>query len=140
METIRRDVFISWADLVRLEHQIEMARLQSRQDGAHLDRLKAQLDVAQIIGRQDAPPDVVTLHTRVRLRDPATGATADYELVFPNQADPANGKISVLAPLGAALLGSREHEVARWETPAGPREMIVDRILYRPEIDEDYRL
>lgn len=137
MKSTRRDVFISWADLLRLEHQIEMTRLQPDGDDEHLDRLKARLDRAQIIGRDGAPAEVVTMHSRMRLRDPETGKAVIYELVFPNRAEPGQGKISILAPLGAALLGASEGERVSWATPAGPRELLLEMVLYQPEVEEE---
>lgn len=137
MQSIRRDVFISWADLLRLEHQIEMMRLQPDGDDEHLDRLKTRLDHAQIIGRDGAPAEVVTMHSRMCLRDLETDKTVVCELVFPNRADPGQGKISVLAPLGASLLGASEGERVSWATPAGPRELLLEMVLYQPEVGEE---
>lgn len=137
MKSTTRDVFISWADRLRLEHLIEMARLQPDGDDEHLDRLEARLDRARIIGRDGAPAEVVTMHSRMRLRDPETGTAVVYELVFPNRADPGQGKISVLAPLGASLLGASEGERVSSATPAGPRELLLEMVLYQPEVEEE---
>lgn len=63
-----------------------------------------------------------------------------YTLVFPQDADPVRQCVSVLAPLGMALLGGEEHAEVEWETPSGLMRMVVEKILYQPEASGDYHL
>jgi regulator of nucleoside diphosphate kinase len=62
-----------------------------------------------------------------------------YTLVFPEDADVSQGKISVLAPIGTAMLGYRVGDTFEWDTPGGKRSIQVKRVIYQPEASGDYR-
>jgi regulator of nucleoside diphosphate kinase len=68
----------------------------------------------------------------------ATGEKVAYTLVFPGKADSSTGKISVLAPIGTAVLGYRVGDVVEWRVPAGSRKFRVEKLLYQPEAALDY--
>lgn len=141
MESIaNQTVYMSRADIGRLERLIASARARDERDLAYLDSLEARLEQAQSIAAREVPPNVVTMNTRVRLRDPQSGERLEYTLVFPDAADASQHRISVLAPLGAALLGAQEGDLVRWETPGGERELEVEAILYQPEAAGHYDL
>jgi len=76
----------------------------------------------------------------VRVRDMKSGAEMDISVVFPSEADSEQGKISVLAPIGTALLGYRVGDVVEWKVPGGLRRLKVERILYQPEAAGHYHL
>jgi regulator of nucleoside diphosphate kinase len=73
------------------------------------------------------------MRSRVRLKDLVSGETNIYSLVFPKEADFNQGKISVLAPIGTAILGYRKGDTIEWQVPSGLRRLRVDEILYQPE-------
>jgi regulator of nucleoside diphosphate kinase len=133
-------LYMSRGDLARLERLIASVRARDERDLAYLDSLEARLEQAQPVAAREVPPSVVTMNSRVRLYDPATGVRVEYTLVFPESADASQERLSVLAPLGAALLGAREGDRVRWETPAGEREMVLEAILYQPEAAGRYDL
>ena len=80
------------------------------------------------------------MNSRVRLRDLRTGEDETYTLVYPEEADIDEGRLSVLAPLGTALLGSRNGQTIVVNAPGGRRRLKVERILYQPEAAGDYHL
>jgi regulator of nucleoside diphosphate kinase len=84
--------------------------------------------------------DVVTMNSQVRVRDLDSDERETYTLVYPADANIDEGRLSVLAPLGAALLGAKERHVIECATPRGVRRMRIDRILYQPEAAGDYHL
>jgi len=86
------------------------------------------------------PPDVITMNSRVRLYDLDADEELIFTLVFPEDADPAENKISVLAPIGMAMLGYRVGDTFEWEVPAGISRLRVLEILYQPEAAGDYDL
>ena len=86
------------------------------------------------------PHDVVTMNSRVQLVDLDTGEAMTYTLVFPDDADLRQGKISVLAPIGTAMLGYRVGDTFEWRVPAGLRRLKIEAILYQPEAAGDYHL
>ena len=80
---------------------------------------------AVVVDAEDVPAGVVTMHSRVRVQDVATGESWTYTLVFPHDADIASGRLSVLAPLGTALLGYREGDEIEWRMPGGVRRVRI---------------
>lgn len=141
METVsKQDLYVSRLDLARLEGLIRRARLGAHRDAEYLDSLEARLESARSVPAADVPDDIVTMNTRVRLWNRETGVRAVYTLVFPENADANQNKISVVAPLGAALLGARQGDTVVWPTPDGEQRMTVEAILYQPEAAGHYHL
>jgi len=99
-----------------------------------------ELNRATVIAPTEVPPDVITMNSRVRLLDLDTGEEMIFTLVFPAQADIAESKISVLAPIGTAMLGYRVGDTFTWEVPDGERTLQVKELLYQPEAAGDYHL
>lgn len=81
--------------------------------------LAEELDRAIVVEMEQVPIDVVTMHTRCTYIDQRIGMQREIELVFPDEADPAMGKISVLTPVGSALIGLRVGQEIAWEFPDG---------------------
>ena len=102
-----RQIFITDFDLVRLENLIEDANRRSSRDGKYLEELEQELIKAEVVTPAGIPPDVITMNSRVCLQDMDSGENLVYTLVFPGDADFDSGKISVLAPIGTALIGYR---------------------------------
>jgi regulator of nucleoside diphosphate kinase len=82
-----------------------------------------------VVPRAELPPDVVTMNATVRLRDLETGEEETYTLVYPADADIAENKLSVLAPVGTALLGYRAGDVVEWPVPAGVSRFRIEEVL-----------
>ena len=135
-----RRVFITDADRDRLEKLLLGARQWSNRDKAHLQALEEELDKAYTVESREIPGDVVTMRSQVRVRDMKSGTEMDISVVFPSEADSEQGKISVLAPIGTALLGYRVGDVVEWKVPGGLRRLKVERILYQPEAAGHYHL
>lgn len=107
------------------------------------DDLKAfqqELERAQVVAPNQVPADVVTMNSKARVKDLATGEEITYTLVFPEQADIDQDKISVLAPIGTAMLGQRVGDEFEWQVPAGPVRLRVEEVLYQPEAAGDFHL
>lgn len=137
---IDRNIYITQHDLDRLEELIAVARKADTLDMDYLDRLDEALLAKTSIGSRAVPSDVITMNSRVRLTDPLTGQTQDYTLVFPADADAAAGRISVLAPLGTAMLGASAGQTIEWEAGGSTRRLRVEAILYQPEAAGDFHL
>lgn len=135
-----RNIYITQHDLDRLEELIAVARKADTLDMDYLDKLDDALLAKTSIGSRAVPPDVITMNSRVRLTDPLTGQTQDYTLVFPANADAAAGRISVLAPLGTAMLGAAYGQTIAWEAGGSMRRLRVEEILYQPEAAGDFHL
>ena len=135
------NIYITKPDQERLTRLIEFTR--ERDDDAnrkYLDSLEEELAKAEVVQQEDIPPDVITMRSTVRLKDLDTGREMIYGLVFPTEANYDDGKISVLAPIGTAMLGYRLGDVIEWKVPSGLRRLKVEKVLYQPESKGDYHL
>ena len=98
------------------------------------------MDRADVVQQKDIPADVITMRSTVRLKDLDSSEELTYRLVFPTEANYDEGKISVLAPIGTAMLGYRRGDVIEWQVPSGVRRLSVDEVLYQPESKGEYHL
>jgi regulator of nucleoside diphosphate kinase len=135
-----RNIYITEFDKKRLEELIEVAEDFGDHGRKDLAALAAELGRATVVSSRDVPADVVTMNSRVRLRDLESGEDMAYVLVFPNQADISSGAISVLAPVGTALLGYAKGDEIEWPVPGGIRRIKIEDVLYQPEAAGHYHL
>src|SRR5581483_7573731 len=119
-------IYITELDYNRLSGLIDRTRERNGSDREYLNKLEAELDRAEIVDQKDIPPDVITMRSKVRLKDLVSGQSATYSLVFPTEANSADGKISVLAPIGTAILGYRQGDVIEWPVPSGLRRLKIE--------------
>lgn len=124
-----RTIYVTTADMARL--QALLARQKNA--GEALEKLAAELDRARVVAPEDIPQDIITMNSTAQLRELLTDDVMTYTLVFPDRADYEAGCISVLAPIGTAMLGQREGDEFEWEVPAGPVRLRVEKVIYQPE-------
>jgi regulator of nucleoside diphosphate kinase len=129
----KRTLIISNVDRERLEALIDATRMDSRVREDYLAPLETELSRARIVPAGKVPPDVVTMNSVVRLRDLDSEEMEEFELVYPADANMAHNRISVLAPIGTAILGYRLGDIIEWPVPAGLRRFRVEEVLYQPE-------
>jgi regulator of nucleoside diphosphate kinase len=117
--------------------QDDMDRLLALVDaypGKRFDKLEAELLRAHVVPRDKIPTDVVTMNSRVVFENEATRERREVTLVYPGSADIDAGKISVLVPIGTALLGMRVGQSIDWEGPGGAKQRYrVAAVPYQPE-------
>ena len=132
-------IYITTSDYHRLSGLIERSRERNGDaDREYLDQLEEELAQAEVVNPEDIPQDVITMRSKVRLKDLKSGQTVMYSLVFPSEANSNEGDISVLAPVGTALLGNRSGDVVESRVPSGLRRLKVKEILYQPEAAGNY--
>jgi regulator of nucleoside diphosphate kinase len=138
MET--KEIYITEFDKERLEELLEGSSAVTDRKRRYLKQLEEELNRAIPIEPADVPRDVVTMNSRVRLKDLDSGKEMTYTLVFPHEGNIDEGKISILAPIGTAMIGHRVGDIIEWEVPAGLRRLRVEEILYQPEAEGHYHL
>ena len=138
MKTItdRRVIYITETDMQRLRPLIEGMK-NSRDD---LRALESELKQARVVMPADVPPDVITMNSKARLRDLDTGEDLVFTVVFPGNASIEHDRISVVAPIGTAMLGQRVGDEFEWQVPAGQVRLRVEEVLYQPEAAGHYHL
>jgi len=98
------------------------------------EALRSLLDNADLVASEAVAPDVVTMRSRVQVAESDAGPVREVTLVYPDEADAAQGRISVLSAAGTALLGLRAGEVARWTAPDGRAAALhVSAVAFQPE-------
>ena len=128
-----RDIYITEFDLRRLKELLDVGIAFKERDREYLESLQNELDRAHVVDPKAIPHDVVTMNSQVRIEDMDTGDQNVYTLVFPADAGIAEKKISILAPIGTAMLGYRAGDIIDWLVPAGKRTVRIKEILYQPE-------
>ena len=128
-----RRIQVTEDDMARLRDLVASSRRAARLDQSYLTELARELDGAEVVAATNIRRDVVTMHSVVRVRDLDTNATIVYRLVFPSDADIERRRISVLAPIGTALIGYRVGDRIEWTTPGGTRRLQIEDVLYQPE-------
>jgi regulator of nucleoside diphosphate kinase len=128
-----KNIVITEADYVRLQRLVESSRVFRQRDAKHLDDLEQELERAAIMKAGEVPSDVVTMNSRVKVKDLESGRVTTYQIVFPSEADIAKNRISVLAPIGTGLLGYSAGTTVEWQVPSGMRRFHILEVEYQPE-------
>jgi regulator of nucleoside diphosphate kinase len=123
----RPSLYLTQDDLERLSQILDA-------QGGRFPHLEAELARAAVVPREEIAHDVVTMNSRVLFENETTGERREITLVYPHEADIDAGKISVLVPVGTALLGLRVGQSIDWKLPSGEkhRYRVVD-VPYQPE-------
>ena len=136
MEALAFERTLTELDHVRLTHL-----MQRQKRGSAALPIENLLDVADIVHWRQAPADLVTMHSRVLLKNPRTGEHSELTLCYPADADMRAGYVSVLSPVGFSLLGQKAGAVVRWPTPSGiDGEAEILQILFQPESSGDFAM
>lgn len=125
-------IYITEHDATCLRHLLDAGRALKEADTDSRQRLQEELDRADVVAEADLPPDVVTMNSTVELEDLSDGEILTYTLVYPEQANTASGRISILAPLGIAMLGYRVGDEFEYRVPSGTLRVRIRRLLDPP--------
>ena len=133
-----RHIVVTETDLERLSRLI---LAQPKRDGRACDALEEELQHADVVAPAEISPDVVTMNSRARFVDEDRDEELEVTLVYPRHADLAQGRISVLAPVGAALLGLTVGQSIEWPLPqGGTTRLRVSAVVYQPEAAGNFDL
>ncbi|AHF02681.1 nucleoside diphosphate kinase regulator [Marichromatium purpuratum 984] len=129
-------LIVSETDFERLQRLLDTLPA----DGvAGRDNLEEELERAEILESEQMPANVVTMNSRVRVRVSSSDETFVLTLVYPKDVDPEGGTVSILAPVGSALLGLAEGAEIDWPRPGGALMRVrIEEVLYQPERSGEY--
>jgi regulator of nucleoside diphosphate kinase len=122
-------ITISSSDFSELSALVDSARLGRRVPAESLDALERELSRATVVDPSEVPAGVVTMNSTVWFRDLDTDEIERYTLVYPSNADVRHDRISVLAPIGTALLGYRTGDIVKWRVPSGKRRFEIADVV-----------
>lgn len=135
-----RTRYFNTYDIDRIRGFLELATVGGSERYRYLAGLKQELQNAVILAPEEIPPDVITMNSQIRINDITNGGTMLVRLVFPQEADFEQKKVSLLAPLGAALLGRHAGEELCYDAPGGSTRIVIEEIVYQPEAAKEYSL
>jgi regulator of nucleoside diphosphate kinase len=127
------EIIVTASDFAELSSVITSAGKVSLRAKWELRLLENELRRARIVTPEEVPSDVITINTRAELLDLETGERMEFTRVLPADANINDGKISVLAPLGTAMLGYRVGDEFAWHVPHGLRRLKVIKLHFQPE-------
>ncbi|KAA6183505.1 nucleoside diphosphate kinase regulator [Thiohalocapsa marina] len=136
MKPTRPELIVSSLDAERLERLIADLPDATFPGKAALEE---ELTRADIVASEQMPPNVVSMNSRVRFQVLSSGEEFTLTLVYPQDSDGSPGKISILAPVGSALLGLSQGDEIEWPMPAGRMLRVrVEEVIYQPERAGEY--
>lgn len=139
--TRTHEIRLTELDAVRLERALMQILKTSTIEPQGAAELEALLDAAAIVPSASIEPQVVTMNSTVVLEARPSAERTTFTLVYPKDVDPEQSRISVLSPVGRALLGARVGDVIRVLVPGhGEREFVVVELTYQPEANGRFDL
>lgn len=131
---------MSTLDFQRLQERISRSKADPATPYQQVISLLKKMEGASLYEPATMPANVVTMHSRVKLDYLDSSKTLAIQLVYPEEMNPTQNRISIFAPLATAILGCREKDMVRLTTPYGSVRVCIDRILYQPEAAGDLTL
>ena len=127
-------IIVADDDMDRLSGLVRALKNSLFRDQLQLESLEQALESAEETSSERVPRDVIRMNSSIRVLDLDTRKKELYTLVFPDNADITSSRISVLAPVGLALLGRKQGDVIETNVPGGARRLRVDRVWLSPEL------
>lgn len=126
-------IIVTDADMDRLSRLVRALKHSLFRDQRQIVSLEQTLEIAETMSSERIPRDVIRMNSRIRVLDLDTGEKELYTLVFPDNADISTSRMSILAPVGIAVLGRRQGDVIEAEVPGGARRLRIERVLQKPK-------
>lgn len=133
---IKPNIIISATDAERLERLLDSLPQKAFPGKAELE---AELERAKIVDSKEIPPSVVTMNSTVKFRVSSSNDEFCLSLVYPKDVDESGETLSILAPVGSALLGLSQGDEIEWPKPGGGRLKVrIEEVVYQPERAGEY--
>lgn len=133
-----KQITITELDFARLSKLTLSEKKLQAIEVRNLPFLTEEINRAAKVESKAIAPDYVTMNSKVEVLDPDTKRVMTFQLVYPEEANLKNGKISVLSPMGSALLGYKVGDTISFNVPKGIKKMEIKSILYQPESQGEY--
>ncbi|HSA05084.1 MAG TPA: GreA/GreB family elongation factor [Tenuifilaceae bacterium] len=124
---------VTEVDYMRLTNLIQTLRGNKSVDKIYLDYLELELQKASKVDSKLITPDFVTMNSIVHISFLGTNKTMELRLAYPRNANFSEGSISILSPLGCALLGYKSGDVVSFKVPKGEQQVKIEKVIYQPE-------
>mgnify|MGYP001217470009 CR=1 FL=1 len=134
----QKEIFVTEVDHYRLSQLLSAERIGKKNNAENLRKLAQELYRAVKVEPDKIDPDVVTMNSIIEFTDLDNNISKELKLVYPQNADIKKGLVSIMAPIGTALLGYRKGDIIEWDVPAGKKKFLIRNILYQPEANGEY--
>ncbi len=128
-----KNLIINQNDSMRIKSLVADNKAKRKFQNQEIFNLIREIERGECLPPEKIPPQVVTMNSIVRIRYMDTNKTVDLQIVYPDQADIKQNKLSIFAPIATALLGYRTGDRIDWEVPKGTISLLIEEILYQPE-------
>jgi regulator of nucleoside diphosphate kinase len=128
-------IVVTHGDFADLQDMLARHKSARQIDQPYTTSLEQELQRAQVVAAEELPKGVVTMNSKVTVYDLDEKEDEVITLVYPWQSDPANNHVSVLAPIGTALIGCHVGQTIKWPTPSGMRRLRIKSLVFQPERD-----
>lgn len=133
-------IILNRLDYARIKKCINDAKQFKSISNTEAEKLMKELDSAKIVEPEAIPSNVVTMNSIVKLSFLNNKKQVQFQIVYPNQANLKENKISIFSPIATALIGYKVADEIEWIVPAGLTNIRIDEIIYQPEAAGDYSL
>lgn len=134
------NIIVNSLDYQRIQRQIKEAMVQKTIDAAEAEKLINELNSATILTPHEIPGDVVTMNSVIRISFADSAKQLEFKIVYPNEANFKEKKVSIFSPVATALIGFRVGDLIEWMVPGGLTKIRIDEIVYQPEAAGDFSL
>jgi regulator of nucleoside diphosphate kinase len=125
MQTTKEQLIIKKDDFEIISRYLKNGGIRKSFDKHNVMELEAELKIAKVVNKENFPDTIVGLNSTAVIKDLETKRVLSITIVTPDKADISNNKISVLAPVGTALLGFRKGRLVDWQVPSGKKKFII---------------
>lgn len=134
------NIIVNRLDYLRIIKQIDEARLNKTIDVSEAEKLLHELNSATILDPDQIPGDVVTMNSVVKISFVDSGKQLEFKIVYPNESNFKEKKVSIFSPIATALIGFKVGDLIEWMVPGGLTKIRIDEIIYQPEASGDFTL
>jgi regulator of nucleoside diphosphate kinase len=134
------EIIVNSLDVARIKKCISDARYFKSINKVEAERLIKELESAKIVEPESIPSNVVTMNSIVKMSFLNNNLQVQFQIVYPDQANIKENKISIFSPIATALIGYKVNDEIEWIVPSGLTKIRIDEIIYQPEAAGHYDL
>lgn len=138
-QTATNHIYVTQTDFQRLHEMVQFQRTHGN-NSAYAAKLGSELKRASRVKPEEILEFVVTMNSKVRLREMKSNRMIEITLVYPKDADVNMQKVSVMAPVGIVILGCKEGDIVELPVPTGTIRYVIEKVIYQPEAAGDFHL
>ena len=131
------NIIVNRLDYIRIQKQIGEAKQNKTIAASEAEKLINELNSATILDPDKIPGDVVTMNSVVKITFVDAGRQQEFKIVYPNEANLKEKRVSIFSPVATALIGFRVGDLIEWMVPGGLTKIRIDEIIYQPEAAGD---